>query len=400
MSTENKQFIILMAILMSLTALAIDAMLPALGVMQASLKVKNSNDMQFVISAVFFGMAFGLIFYGPLSDAIGRKKPLYLGLVVFICGSFVSAISTSLEVMLLGRFLQGFGTAASRVVSLAMIRDKFSGAEMGKVMSLILVIFIIVPAIAPALGQGILALSNWNAIFYVFMLLGLLCYWLLYSKQEETLVTSARIPFSIKNLKLGVVETLTNRYSRNYTLASGFTSGAFVGYLATSQQILQVQFKLGDQFSLYFGILAICIGLSSFANSRLVLKHGLYKLSLTSLRALFSISVIYLTLYFLFPISHSLIFFMIYLCSSFLFVGVLFGNLSTMAIEPLGHIAGIANSVISSIQTLISVVIGAIVGSLYTDNVLPLVLSFMFMSLFALMILMRTKQKIEMSSRG
>jgi DHA1 family bicyclomycin/chloramphenicol resistance-like MFS transporter len=262
------------------------------------------------------------------------------------------------------------------------------------------VIFIIVPAIAPALGQGILALSNWKSIFYVFILLGLLCYWLLYTKQKETLLESARIPFSIKNLKMGVVETLSNKYSRNYTIASGFTSGAFVGYLATSQQILQVQFNLGDQFSLYFGVLAIFIGLSSFVNSRLVLKHGLYKLSFNSLIALFSLSVIYLVSYLLFSISDSLNFFMLYLCSSFLFIGVLFGNLSTLAIEPLGHIAGVANSVISSIQTFISVIIGAVVGSLYTDNVLPLVLSFMFMSLFALIIFIRTKQEIYVPKKA
>ena len=142
MNEISKPFIVLMAFLMSLTALAIDAILPALGSIRTVLNIVNENDAQFIISFVFLGMGIGLFFYGPLSDAWGRKRPLYLGLIIFILGSILSIVSESMEVMLLGRFLQGFGTAACRVVSVAMIRDRSSGPEMGKVMSLIMMVFI------------------------------------------------------------------------------------------------------------------------------------------------------------------------------------------------------------------------------------------------------------------
>jgi len=168
MSRPNNQFIVLMAFLMSLVALSIDAMLPALRDIQISLGIKNANDVQLVISSVFFGMSFGLILYGPLSDAYGRKKPLYIGVSIFIIGSIMSLVSQGLEMMLFGRFLQGFGASACRVVSLAMIRDQYSGNEMGKVFSLIMVIFIIVPALAPTVGQIILYMAEWQAIFGLF----------------------------------------------------------------------------------------------------------------------------------------------------------------------------------------------------------------------------------------
>lgn len=387
MSAPKNGFIVLMAFLMSLIALSIDSMLPALGEIKKSLSIENANDVQLIISTVFLGMSFGLMLYGPLSDAIGRKKPLYIGISIFIVGSFISLISHNLEVMLLGRFLQGFGAAACRVVSLAMIRDQFSGVEMGKVMSLIMVIFIIVPALAPTIGQFVLFFGSWPLIFGIFILLGLLAMILLRFRQEETLSIDKRIPFSIKNLMNGIKETMRNPISRAYTLVSGLVFGAFVGYLSLSQQILQDQYKLGDKFSYYFGVLALFIGMSSYINSRLVEKFGMEKLSIRSLVGLFSLSSIYMVLMYFSNGETSLYVFLGYLGLSFLFVGILFGNLTSLAIQPLGHIAGVANSVISSIQTFISVGIGAYIGHHYTGNVYPLVISFLVLSLISICII-------------
>lgn len=387
MSAPKNGFIVLMAFLMSLIALSIDSMLPALGEIKKSLSIENANDVQLIISTVFLGMSFGLMLYGPLSDAIGRKKPLYIGISIFIVGSFISLISHNLEVMLLGRFLQGFGAAACRVVSLAMIRDQFSGVEMGKVMSLIMVIFIIVPALAPTIGQFILYFGTWPLIFGIFILLGLLAIILLRFRLEETLSKNKRIPFSGKNLMNGIKETMKNPISRAYTLVSGLVFGAFVGYLSLSQQILQDQYRLGDKFSYYFGVLALFIGMSSYINSRLVEKFGMEKLSIRSLVGLFSLSSIYMVLMYFSNGETSLYVFLGYLGLSFLFVGILFGNLTSLAIQPLGHIAGIANSVISCIQTFISVGIGAFIGHHYTGNVYPLVISFLVLSLTSICII-------------
>ena len=283
MGTTKNQFIVFMAFLMSLVALTIDAMLPALGAMKNSLGVVEDNDIQLVISMIFLGMSFGMMLYGPLSDAWGRKKALYLGISIYILGNIISLLAQDLEIMLLGRFFQGFGAASCRVVSVAMVRDRFSGVEMGKVMSLIMVFFIIVPALAPVLGQLVMYLFNWQAIFWLFILLAISGVFVLRFIQEETHPLHKRIPFTPKVIWNGIRETLLNPISRGYTLALGLIFGSFISYLSLAQQILQVQFNLGDKFSLYFGGLALFIGMSSFINSRFVEKYGMKKLSFIAL---------------------------------------------------------------------------------------------------------------------
>lgn len=387
MNIAKNQFIVLMAFFMSLVALTIDAMLPALGEIRKSLSVVGYNDTQLIISFVFLGMASGMMIYGPISDAWGRKKTLYLGLVLYILGCLFSLVATNLEIMLVGRIFQGFGAAACRVVPLAMIRDRFSGVEMGKTMSLIMVFFVIVPALAPAIGQLILYFSDWRGIFALFIALSFMGLLVLKFKQEETLAVSKRIPFTLSSIRNGVRETLTHRAARGYTISAGLIFGAFIAYLSSSQQILQIQYQVGDSFSFYFGGLALCIGLSSFINSRLVGIYGMGQLSKIALLALAVNSFIYLLTLYIFKGETPLLLFMLYLGSSFLFVGILFSNLNTLAIEPLGHIAGIANSVISSLQTFISVLIGAFVGQMYQGTVYPLVISFFVLSLLSLLVI-------------
>lgn len=389
------RFVVLMAFLMSLVALCIDAMMPALGIMRVSLGVLKGNDIQLVISVVFFGMAFGLMLYGPLSDAWGRKKALVMGISIFVLGSFISILTESFTVMLVGRFLQGFGGASCRVVTTAMIRDKYEGPEMGRIMSLITVIFIIVPALAPSIGQLILFIAPWQAIFVLFIVLGTLAIYLIHFKQEETLAAENRIPMSLKTFKSGVKETFQNRQTLGYTIAAGLVFGAFVGYLSLAQQILQVHFDLGKKFSIYFGFLAICIGLSSFINSKIVIRFGMEKLSRFSLLSLALIAGAYLVAARLVPSVVNLTGFAVFLASSFLFIGILFGNLNTLAIQPLGHIAGTANSVISSVQTLLSVGIGAALGQLYSGSVLILAWSFFSLSILSLLTIIFTGKKLS-----
>ena len=382
----NKEFISLMALLMSLVALTIDAMLPALSQIGDDLNVSNPNDIQLIVSTVFFGMALGLMLYGPISDSYGRKKAIYLGIGIFLVGSLISSLSTSFSMMLIGRVVQGFGAAACRVVTLAMIRDNFSGKEMGRVMSLIMVIFIMVPALAPSLGQLVLMVAEWRVIFWLIFVLALAGLLWLHFRQPETLSEENRIPFSLKNITAGIRETLSHPYTRGYTIASGLMFGAFVGYLSTAQQILQIQYQLGDLFSLYFGCLALAIGCSSFVNSHLVMRFPMEVLCLVSLSALCVISLAFYC-YIEFALEPSLavggppqpplIAFMLYLASVFFCFGVLFGNFNTLAVNPLGHIAGVATSVISSVQTLLSVGIGGLIGQYYNGTVQPLVLGFL-----------------------
>ena len=267
-SNHSWGFIALMALLMSFVALAIDAMLPALAQIGTDLNVVNRNDVQQVISSIFLGMSFGLIFFGPFSDSYGRKPAIYLGMGIFIIGCLISIFSQTFNTMIFGRILQGLGGASCRVITIAMIRDKFEGAQMGKVMSLIMIFFIMVPALAPSIGQLILMIATWRAIFYVMLLLGIISVVWLALKQEETLPVEKRLKFSLGTIFNGVLETVKNKTSRSYTLAAAFVFGAFISYLSSSQQIFQTQYGVGKLFALYFGVLALSIGSASFANSR------------------------------------------------------------------------------------------------------------------------------------
>ncbi|MFL2840567.1 MAG: multidrug effflux MFS transporter [Pseudohongiellaceae bacterium] len=379
-------FITLMAVLMSLTALSIDVMLPALSQMGEDLEVHNPNDVQLIISSLFIGLAIGVMFFGPFSDSFGRKKAIYLGISIFLCGCAASIFSINFEFMLIGRVLQGFGAASCRIAAMCMIRDRFEGNAMARVMSFILIIFILIPALAPSLGQMILLFANWRVIFIVMFLIGIVSVTWVAFGQEETLKPEKRLPFKIKPIVNAIIETITNKVSRGYIIASGLIFGAFVGYLNSSQQILQEQYELGEAFAIVFGFLALAIGIASYANSRWVYKYGMEKICHTSLLVMVGITTIFLPISLLLNGHPPLILLIIYLLVVFFCCGLLFANFSTMAIHPLGHIAGAANSVIGAIQILLSVVLGGTIGYFYNGTINPLIIGFFILGIWSFLL--------------
>lgn len=382
------EFVSLMAVLMSFVALSIDAMLPALTQIGESLGVTDPNDNQLVITSVFLGMTVGLMVYGPFSDSFGRKKAIYLGVGIFLFGTLLSLFATNFDTMLIGRVLQGFGAAACRVVPTALIRDQYQGREMGRILSLIMMFFIMVPVLAPSLGQAILLFAEWRSIFGAILMVGLIGVTWLHFRQPETLPPEKRLKFSMTVIKAGAVETIKNPVARTYTLAAGIIFGAFIGYLSSSQQILQIQYDLGTSFALYFGGLALAIGVASFANSKLVMKFKMENLCLVSLMALSLMAIVF----FFYSQSYQghppLIAFMGYLALTFFCFGILFGSFSSLALEPLGHIAGVASSVTGASQTLMSVGVGGLIGQSYDGTVQPLLFGFLVCSLLTLAILL------------
>lgn len=389
------EFITLMAALMSMVALTIDAMLPALDIIGKDLNVSNPNDSQLIISSVFLGMAFGQIIYGPISDSFGRKKTIYLGMVIFLIGCLVSIFAQDFHHMLIGRVLQGFGAAAFRVTTIAMMRDKYDGKEMAKIMSLIMMVFIMVPALAPSVGQLILLLADWHDIFLMLFIFSLISVIWLHVRQSETLAMDKRIPFSLANIKQGMLETIKHPESRTYTLAAGIMFGAFVGYLSSSQQILQIHYATGELFSVYFGVLALAIGLSSYANSKLVMRMSMQVLCIGALILVLISSILFFIYAQIMNENPGLISFMLYMVFTFFCFGILFGNFNTLAVHPLGHIAGVATSVISTVQTLISVIVGSYIGQLYNDTVMPMVFGFMICSGTTLILLMWLRTQVN-----
>ena len=381
-----------MAFMISLIALAIDAMLPALPIIGRDLNVAVENDQQLVISVLFLGMGLAQLFFGPLSDSIGRKKAIYWGLVVFMAGCLLSTFATSFEMMLVGRLLQGIGAAGPRIVCIALIRDQYEGREMARIMSFVMGVFILVPAAAPALGQGIMMVADWRAIFVTFLVITIVVWVWFAVRQPETLPPERQARFSMSVVWSVIVETCRNRIAFGYTIVTGMMFGAFVGYLSCAPQMFSVIYGIVDLFPLYFAFLALAIGFSSIVNGWLVMKLGMRPLSTYALISMTGVSFLFLPYVIYVDGVPDLWLNMTYFITAFLSIGVLFGNLNALAMEPLGRIAGLGAAVVGSISTLVSVILGTYIGQLFDGTILPLVTGFAVLGLAAIALMQWTEK--------
>ena len=359
--------------MMSLTALSIDAMLPALAQIGSDLNVQNANDRQLVVSMIFLGLAIGQLFFGPLSDKTGRKPAIYAGLACFMVGSLMSAFAVSFPMMLFGRFLQGAGVSAPRAVTLALVRDQYEGRAMARVMSFVMTVFILVPMIAPSLGQAILLFTGWRSIFGSFVVLAVITLVWFAFRQPETLAPENRVPFSFQRIVKTTLEITKIRPALGYTVTAGLIGGAHLGYLNSAQQIFQEQYDLRELFPLYFAVIAFSIGLASFVNAQLVMRFGMRSLVRWSLLGIFGLSGALLGLILFVAGQPPLWLLMAYLMLVFFCIGILFGNMNSLAMEPLGHVAGTGAAVVGFLSTMISVLLGTMIGRSYNGTVVPLI---------------------------
>lgn len=375
-------FIAMVAMLMSLTALSIDAVLPAFDYIRVDISMSNPNHAQLVIGFLFAGLAVGQLISGPLSDAFGRKPVLLMGLAIYVVGTCLCYFAQDLDTLLLGRFIEGIGVSGPYISAVAIVRDRFAGRQMAKVLSLVMMIFILVPAIAPSVGQAILILADWRGIFvfYLFYAFVMLCVILFYFK--ETLPPEKRNPLSFASVGGAFKKVVTNRITISHAIAMGLVFGSFIGYLSSSQQIFQGIFDTGKMFNVYFGCLALVLGVSSKVNSLIVGRLGM---RLICQRALSTI-IVASSLFLLFQWwgSISLLGLMVYLSSIFFCFGMVYGNLSAIAMEPMGKIAGVATAIIGSLSSCISMALGALIGQLFDNTLQPLTISLIIVPLAAL----------------
>lgn len=391
------EFVALMASLMAIVALAIDAVLPALDIIGLSVGVTDPIDTQQLIIMIFLGLGVGPLIFGPISDSFGRKPVVFMGFGLFIIASFICIYAKSFEVMIAGRILQGVALSAPRTISIAMVRDTYSGDFMARIMSFITVIFLLVPIIAPALGKWILDAYNWQAIFYVQLLFTVIVGLWFWKRQPETLSQENTIPFSMRIFKDGFLELIKHKSTLGLTVISGFIVGSFLVYLSTAQQIFQNQYNLKDEFPYIFAGLAISIGTSTFLNGTFVLRYGMEKIITISLIAFSAISLMYVAI-FSGAGNPSVEILLLFFALQFFAIGFLFGNLRALAMQPIGHIAGIGAAITGFISTLMSVPISTYIGKFVTDSALPIFIGFSICSVLSMAILFYLKTRVKQGS--
>jgi DHA1 family bicyclomycin/chloramphenicol resistance-like MFS transporter len=380
-----------MAALMSVVALAIDALLPALDIIGVAIGTENTVDNQLLITMMFLGLGIGPLFFGPISDATGRKPVVYVGFAVFLAASALCISAESLEVMIIGRILQGIGLSAPRTIAIAIIRDMFSGDYMARIMSFVTVVFLLVPIVAPAMGKLILDSYSWQGIFYVQVLISCIVIFWFWKRQPETLVIEKRVGFSNRVFIDGFKEVVSHKSTMGYTAISGFVAGSFFVYLSSSQQIFQEQYHLKEEFPYIFAGLAIAIGSAIFLNGTLVVKYGMEKLITTSLLGFFGVSLLYIILFYN-SANPSLPILLIFFASQFFAIGFLFGNLRALAMQPVGHIAGVAAAITGFISTLMAVPLSIYIGRFVSTTALPLFVGFLLCSVLSIGILYYVKR--------
>ena len=385
-STEpSMEFVALVALLTSLVALSIDAMLPALGRIATELQAAHPNSRQFVVLCFFAGLGAGQLLAGPLSDRIGRKPAILSGLLIYAAGSVLCWLASDFTLFLAGRVIQGIGAAGPRVVSIAMVRDRQAGAAMARTMSLVMTTFIMVPVLAPVLGQAVLAFAGWRVIFLGFFVIAVWAALWLALRQPETLPPERRRAVSPAALLEAARQVITHRVSMAYTVTAGLVLGLLVSYLGVCQQVFGEFYGQGDLFVAYFAVLASGVGLASAVNARLVMRLGMRRLSALALRTIAVLTVTMLAGCLMTGALPPLALFVIWLFPIFFCMGMLFGNCNALAMEPMGHIAGMAASIIGSFTSLLSVLAGGLVSQRYDGTVLPLIIGYAVLGVAALL---------------
>ncbi len=376
------EFVVMIAALMALNALALDVMLPALPDIGASLNILEENDRQQVLIAYLIGFGGAQIFFGPVTDAYGRRSVLLGGLFLYAGASVFSLFSETLDQLLLARVLQGVGCAATRVIAISVVRDCYSGRQMGRVMSLVMMIFMAVPIIAPSIGQAILLVADWRWIFTMLLFSGVVMLFWCAIRLRETLAPEDRRPMNVPAIASAYWTTVRLRESFGYTLATTFVFGGLFAFITMSQQIFVGIYGLGVWFPAVFAAIAIAMSVSSYLNARLVERIGMRRLSHGAILIFTALGVI---LYALASagIEHFWTFTLIsgLLMACFGFIGA---NFNAMAMEPLGEIAGTASSVIGFITTLGGAILGYMMGQLFNGTTQYLGLAFALYGLGAL----------------
>ena len=371
---SQSEFVALIAALFATIALSIDAMLPALPEIAATMSPDAPNRAQLVVTSFVLGMGIGTLFAGPLSDAFGRKPVILLSSAGYIIAALACYFAPNLETLLIARVVMGLGAAGPRTVAIAMVRDLFAGREMARIMSFVMMVFTLIPAVAPLMGQGVIALAGWKAIFLVYVAFSAITMVWLSQRQPETLALAARRPLTIALLMAAVRELFSHRIVLVSLVAQTLTLASLFATLSSMQSIFEVRFDRADSFPLWFGFIALISIAGSVINARVVVGLGMRRVLNATFIGVLVLTLALLGLIYSGAMPEVLAFpaHLVWSIALFAMMGLSMGNLNALAMEPVGHIAGLASSVISALATVASVMLAVPVGQAFDGTALPL----------------------------
>ena len=383
------ELVAITAAVMALNALAIDMMLPALGMISDDLAIVRDNDRQLIIVVYVLANGFAQLIFGPMVDRFGRKRVLMFAFAGYIIGSLLSVIASSFVLLLAARAFQGVATAGARVASIAIVRDQCAGRRMAEVMSLAVTIFMAAPILAPGIGQLILFAAPWRWIFVALLVYGAMLALWAYLRLPETMAPEDRRMLRPSKIAAGYLEFLSNRVSLGYTLASALCFGALFGYISASEQIFLETFHLGDKFALVFALIAGSLGAATLLNARIVSRFGMRRLTHGAILLFIGVNLIHLVA--AMAVDEGILMFMPFMMVSFFALGLIGPNATALAMEPMGHNAGAAAAANGFAGTTLAGFLGGVIGAFYDGTTLPIIIGFVVLGFSALAIVLWTE---------
>jgi MFS transporter, DHA1 family, multidrug resistance protein len=364
-----REFLVLTAAIMACQAIAVDTMLPALPAIGRDLGVTDPNRTQWVITTYIAGVGLGQLFWGVLSDRFGRRPILLLGFTFYVIAAAAVGLAGSFETLLAWRFAHGIA-AASMVISRSIIRDLYGGRQMARVMSLTFIVFIMVPIVAPSIGQLVLLVAPWRALFHVFFGFAAAVLVWVYLRLPETLHPEYRMTLTVDRIAHAVGEVAGDRASLWYTLSVALMFGSVIGYVGMMPQIFGAVFHRPSLMPSVFALCAASMGVSSFLNSTVVERFGMRIISQTGLLIFIVASGVHTLVAALG--AETLHTFIILQGATMSCLGLIMANFGAMAMEQMGSVAGIAASLQGCVGTAGGAVVAALIGERFNGSTLPL----------------------------
>lgn len=400
-SMSRTEFVALIAMMFATIAFSIDAMLPALPEIANELSPETAHRAPLILTSFVLGMGIGTFIAGPLSDAFGRRRIIFIGAALYIAAAAVAWASSSLELMLVARVIQGLGASGPRIVSVAVVRDLFSGREMAKITSIVMMIFALIPAVAPLMGSFIIAGFGWRGIFIAFILFAIFTVSWMGLRLPETLLPKDRRPLRFALMLAALKEIFAHPSVRISILVQSLAMAMLFCMLMLVQPVYYEIYDRAETFPYWFGAVAILAGSASLLNAAIVGRFGMRLLVTVTL----AVQILLSSAMLIFDLGglgepYGFAAFVIFQTCLFFQAGLTLGNLNAIAMEPMGHIAGMAASVVSAVSTVLAAAIASPVGMLFDGTIRPLVASILIMAtvgFFLMRYLSRVEQRLALA---